>query len=169
MTIVAALDLVFNFSCDSENKSIAELFDACDPSLKTSVENRRDELLDELNADGEWKFNEWEVADYDTDWANPDDFSDLDEYGVYAENIENHGEAFHLRREDVGDIDSSDFSDSYEGCWRSAEEFCQSMLDNCYDVPDFLNGYIDMGKLCSDWMMDYSEYGGCEGVHIFRD
>ncbi len=175
MAIVDTLELVFNFSRgDDGYTSTKESFDPADSSLKTTVEDHKDESLDELNdkivdGDDEWESDDWEVIGYDSDWANPNGFTDLDEYGVYAENVEEYGEAFHLRREDLGDITSSDFENSYQGCWKDAKDFVQNMIEGHHDIPSHWVQYIDWEKYARDVVMDYSEYDGADGIHIFRD
>lgn len=170
---MATITLDFNFSRDSSDG--ASHSDNADFDVETGmvsdVDDKADELLDALNtdlADGEeeWVFDEFIVGDYDDDYADPDGFSDLDEYAEYIEQCEEHGEAYVLRYADIGE---HDFNDGYNGCWSSAEEFVQNMIEDCYDIPGFLKNYIDWESYASDVMMDYSEYDGSDGTHIFRD
>ena len=115
--------------------------------------------------------DKWEVVDkcidyYDDAYADPSDFGSLDEYGEYVEKCEEHGEAYVLRYEDIGDFD---FDDQYRGCWNSEEDFVQDLWEQCMEVPDNLWGYIDWESVTRDTMMDYSSYDGSEGCHIFSD
>jgi antirestriction protein len=164
---MAILEISFNFSCGNGGDTICEDWEAAS-GLSADLDGRADELLGELNADPtcEWTFNEWEVSCYEDEYADPADFSDLDEYGAYVEKCDEHGEGYRLRYADIGD---SDFQNAYCGCWTSDEEFVESVLDDCYEIPNFLVGYVNIEKLTRDWMMDYSSYEGSEGCHIFRD
>lgn len=172
MATVSDIDIVFNFSNgEGDSRHHDESFDPADSSLKSMIEERRDDLLTDLNEDceDEWVFDDYDIDCFDDEWADPADFSDLDEYGVYAENIEEFGEAFHLRYEDLGETTKTDFQDSYNGCWGSAEEFVQNMLEDSGDmnVPSYVT--IDWERTTRDIMMDYTEYDGDKGTHIFRD
>lgn len=139
--------------------------------LEQAIEQYAEEWVDELNVEksedeDDWELDGWEIVEHDYEFDDPGDFSDLDEYADFVEACEEHGEGYRLRFQDVGE---HNFEDEYQGCYDSEEDFVQGLLDDCYDVPDFLNGYIDLGKLSNDWMMDYSVYSGNDGLHIFRD
>lgn len=167
------ITIQFNFSHESSDG--ASHFDIADfeveSGLVSEIDDKADELLDALNTDledgdEEWVFDEFEVSDYDNDFADPFGFSDLDDYAEYAEKCEEHGEAYVLRYEDIGDFD---FDDQYNGCWSSAEEFCRDLVEGTSDIPDHLANHIDWESYAGAVMMDYSEYVGGDGVHIFRD
>ena len=171
MVTVTDININFNFSRGNETRTECVEFNACDGSLESStIDNHRDELLDDLNVDiadneEDWAYDGFDVEEFDDDFADPADFDDLDDYGAYAELVEKHGVAYHLRYEDVGD---NEFSDEYQGAWDSDKAFAQHILDDCYEVPKFLNGYVDMERWTRDLMMDYSSYDDCGMVHIFR-
>jgi len=163
--IFSLVEVVFSFSDGSQH---AESFTAADSSLKSTVDDYAKELLEELNEDSDDKveLEGYEVDWFDGDFADPDDFADLNEYGAYAENVEHYGIAYHLRYEDVGE---HNFDDEYNGEWDSAEEFAKNLIDSCYEIPSELASYIDYEKWTRDIMYDYSEYEDSSGmVHIFR-
>lgn len=154
------------FESDGSKVEVTESFNAADSSLQAIVDQRAQELLDEIGEgiSDEYIFTDYTIEWYDTDWAAPDYFSDLNEYGAYAEKVEKHGEAYHLR---YMDIDDNDFEDEYCGEWESAEDYVRNNYD---DIPEHLERYIDWEVLTSDVMMDYSEYEDSQGmVHIFRN
>lgn len=166
------ITLIFNFVCNSKDSK--DCFKTADfeaeGGLLDDIADKADELVDALNADlddgeEEWVFDDFEVDDFDDAFADPTGFSDLDDYAEYAEKCEEHGEAYVLRYEDIGDFE---FNDSYSGCWDSAEDFVQDMIEGCYEIPDHLTCHIDWESYARDIMMDYSEYEGNEGLHIFR-
>lgn len=167
---MATITLSFNFSRDSSD--VSSHSDNADfeveVGLGDEISDKADDLLDVLNSDGgdEWVFNEFEIDDFDDDFADPSSFADLDDYAEYIEKCKEHGEAYVLRYEDIGDFD---FSDSYNGCWDTAENFVQNMIEDCYEIPDHLACHIDWESYAQDVMMDYSEYEGSDGLHIFRD
>jgi len=167
---MATIEIRFNFSRGFEFHTDCDEFEV-DSGLEMTIDDRMDEMLSALNEDladdeDEWEFDELEIECYDDDFADPADFSNFDAYGEYVEKCEEHGEGYRLRFDDIGLFD---FNDQYNGCWRSEEEFGYHLIDECYDIPDFLAGYIDYEKWTRDVMMDYSSYAGDEGIHIFRD
>lgn len=156
MATVSDIIIDFRFcTCNGDKTESTESFDAADSSLQSTIDDRHVELVDDLNVDheGHWGTDCYSIDEYDTDWADPADFSDLDDYGEYAENVEKHGEAFHLRYEDLGSLDRSDFEDNYNGCWRDTEEFVENLWE----------------RTARDVMMDYSSYDGADGTHIFSN
>lgn len=170
---MATITLSFNFSresSDGASHSDNVHFEA-ESGLVDNANDKADELLDALNSDledgeDEWVFDEFEIDDYDDDFADPYSFSDLDDYAEYIEKCEKHGEAYVLRYEDIGDFD---FDDQYSGSWDCVEDWGQETLDSLHKVPDYLENYIDIERWTSDALMDYSTYEGSDGVHIFRN
>ena len=142
--------------------------------LESEIIDRRDELVEEDAADNpdyedEYGDPGYEVAEFDDDYDSPGNFDSLDEYADYVDLCDKNGEGFKLRWDDIGEISQEDYDNSYHGCWDSAEEFVREFYEDCYDIPDHLDGYIDWGSITRDVMMDYSSYDGRDGVHIFRD
>ncbi len=166
---MASVTIDFEFSDDSTDQYD---FDA-DSGLLESIEDYGQEAAEQLNAecdeDGvEIEFEGWSVASTDLDYSEQGDyeeFSDLDAWGEYCEEVEKYGEAYCLRYADIGEFD---FDDEYKGEWASEEEFAQNYMDDCMDVPKHLSQYIDYEQFASDLMMDYSSYLGGNGYYIFR-
>lgn len=150
MTTATVLDIeiVFNFSRGSdESTSIDESINATDSSLQSTVDNRAEELLDELNAELDddeeaWEYDGYSVDGFDEDWADPGEFDDLDEYGAYAEKVEEYGFAYHARYEDVGDFD---FDDSYNGEWVLPKNSFRTLLTTV-TVLSFLRSFTLIGN-----------------------
>lgn len=171
--LMAVIDVRFDFVCGPGDCFVSREIEVTG-GLMTDIDDCMDEILEELNADideddgqrGEWEFVEYEVEEWDEDYAAPSDFRNLDEYGEHVEKCEEHGEGYRLRYSDIGDFE---FDDQYNGCWDSAEDFIREQFESCHDIPDHLANYIDWESITRDWMMDYSEYEGSEGTHIFRD
>ena len=165
---MAEIKLRLDLKCDDGSDDGCYQSEFADFEVDNYLEAAIDDWLCDYNAESEF---EWEidyrfVEEYDTDYDDPDNFSDLDEYGEYIEKCEEHGEAYQLRYADIGD---HCFEDSYEGCWSSEEEFVQNLYEETGGIPDNLWCYIDWEHLARDVLMDYSCYEGVEGTHIFRD
>lgn len=169
--MVNALEIRFNFSRDDQVSDCTEEFDIFSSTLEDDINDRAEELLDDLNEDSgvEWKFDGFEVESYDGDCADPNDFDNLNEYGEYVGNVELHGEAYVMRYEDIGE---HDFDDSFAGTFDSPGDWAEEFVSDCYDLrhlPDFLKSNINWENVADDLRMDYSEYEGSEGYHYFRD
>lgn len=136
-----------------------------DDSIESFIDDWIDDYNDEHEDEEDFELDSHEVVYYDTDFANPDDFGSLNEYGEYIGKCLEHGEAYVLRYEDVGDFD---FDDSYNGCWDSEKEFVEQLYTDCYEIPGPLQCYIDWEKLTRDVMMDYDSYEINGEYHIFR-
>jgi len=150
-----------------ESVVLVHVFDVCE-DLETDIEQFVEDYNADLDEDAsEFELDDREVVTFDTDYADPFDFDDLNEYGEYVEKCDEHGDGYRLRYADIGDFD---FDDQYNGCWNSEEEFVEELYTECNDIPDHLQFYIDWEKLTRDFMMDYSSYEANDGlVYIFRD
>ena len=84
----------------------------------------------------------------------------------FAEKVEEHGVAYELRYSDIGDFD---FDDQYMGAWDSEGSFAEHLIEDCYDIPEFVSPYIDWDAWARDVMLDYSSYYANSELHIFRD
>lgn len=172
---MATITIRFSFcSMSGDDTESAEFETDSNISLVTDLEEHAEEWISEANEvldedddnTDEWELVGWDVIDFDDDFNDPDSFTTLDEYNDYVSSCEEHGEAYQLRFDDIGE---HNFSDEYNGCWTSEEEFVQDLVESCGDIPDNLTGYIDWESMACDYMMDYSSYGGSEGIHIFRN
>lgn len=138
-------------------------------SLVYDLDTHAEDWIEKHNSSDntdEWELDRWAVEDWECAYSDPDNFSDLDEYSEFVDKVDEHGQGYRLRYEDIGEFD---FDDSYQGCWASEEEFIQDLFESSYSVPDELQGYIDWESMTRDFMMDYSSYDTSDGYHIFRD
>ncbi len=166
---MATITLAFSFqTSNAEDSQIVEQTLKVDCSLSDEIVDFAQEWISDASDgnDDEWEFIEFEIVTFDDDCFESPIFDDIDECVEYVERCEQHGEAYRLRYADTGD---NYFEDEYNGCWDSAEEFVRNIITECYEIPDHLEFYIDWEKYTRDVMMDYSEYNGVDGVHIFRD
>jgi len=140
-------------------------------NLEFDVEEYTGEWLGSVNAmledaSDEWEYTGHEVQVYDDDFADPNDFDSLEDYAEYIEKCEEHGEAYVLRFEDIGE---NDFDDQYHGCHASEEDYTRDLFLECTEIPSRVACYIDWECVNRDMMMDHSSYQGAEGFHIFSD
>ena len=168
---MATIDIKFKFiDTDGNDYEHYEEFEV-ESGLLASIEEFGEDYVHD-DPDEISEFTDWSVYDYDSDFMDPESFTDLDEYAEYVGKCEKHGEAYRLRYEDIGD---HDFEEEYNGCWGNEEEFVENLIEErsryeeCYDIniPSFL--HIDWERTTRDVMMDYSSYDGSEGCHIFRN
>jgi len=162
-------DITLRLSLTNDNGEsivLVHVFDVCE-DLETDIEQFVEDYNGFDEDASEFELDDREVITYDTDYADPSDFDDLNEYGEYVEKCDEHGDGYRLRYADIGDFD---FDDQYNGCWNSEEEFVEELYTECNDIPDHLRFYIDWEKLTRDFMMDYSSYEANDGlVYIFCD
>lgn len=132
--------------------------------VKNDIDTWVEEALEELG-DG-WSLDSCDITEWDDDYGDPYDFDDLDEYAQFVEKVEEYGEAYRLRYEDIGE---NDFEDQYQGCYKDEADFAESISDELSDIPDWVRPHIDWDSVACDIMYNYSSYDGSEGCHIFRD
>lgn len=180
---MATVEIKFEFTNGLEVREDCEEFDA-ERGVLARIDEYADEFVSDLNAEqeenddclDEWECTGWEVESFETEYEDqegPDDFANLDEWGEYCEEADSAdsmayrygGDAFVARHADVGSCDIDDFVGSYG----SFEEYAETYVDDCLDIPDSMRCYFDIEKFASDLEMDHSVYDGGEGVLIFRD
>jgi antirestriction protein len=164
---MSTVTINFSFSDDSDDSNEFEvssgLLDEITEYAEEMAKAKSEDSGDEVSCE-KWEVFETEL-EY-TEQRDHDDFDDLDDWAEYCDLVDEHGEAFVLRNNDWnGHEDLKD----YNGCWASEEEFVRDLYESCYEIPDFLQFYIDWEKVARDAMMDYSSYEGDDGYHIFRD
>ena len=170
---MATIEIKFTF-CNGDDIETEKQDFEVSGSLQYDIDAYADDRIEELDdesddEDADYLCDDKEVSFWDDDYPNPSDFSDLDDYGLMVELIDEHGEGFKLRYEDIGDLDGDDFRNSYNGCWSSEAEFAENYCDDCMEIPDNLKSYFDYEKFARDLLMDYSVYEGDDGFHIFSD
>lgn len=168
---MATIEIKFEFSRDNESSSRYVDIDI-DDSLIAMIDDYAHNLLDEVNqedvgeGEDEFVFDGFIVESFDDGFADPANFYDLDTYGDYVVKCEVYGEAYQLRYADIGEFD---FDDQYQGCWCSSLDWAEEYYREHYNIPAYLDNYINWEDVAGDLLMDYSVYDGREGFHIFRD
>jgi len=166
---MAIIDIIFTFSDDT---TLCHHFEATEGLGGDIADYAKDQAVERAeDCDGneiEVTCTGWEILDVETDYesqADPDDFETLDDWAEYCDQVQDNGEGYCLRYEDIGE---NNFSEEYRGCWSSEEEFAHDLLESCYTLDDPLSSYFDYEKWTRDVMMDYDSYMGEDGFHIFR-
>lgn len=121
------------------------------------VEDIEEEIKKMLKESPMENAEEWEIHDSEGFGDVKTKKMSLDEISRLAKGIEEHGEAFAAFFENTYDIDEaeSEFEEAYEGEYSSEEDFAYELMNEIYDIPEFLKSYIDYEKVARDLMMDY--------------
>lgn len=92
---------------------------------------------------------------------------ELDDIKEYAEMSEDEAEAFDAYCEIYGKKSVDDFRDAYCGYYRHPEDFAEETYRECYEIPEYLECYIDWANIWRDYELngDYAENKG----YIFRN
>ena len=111
---------------------------------------------------------EWAI--HDAEWPGGWSYGespDIEEVSRAALLIEEHGEAFEAFAtlySDLADLTLERFEDTYCGEWASDTEFAQDLFEQCHEIPDHLQYYIDWDAVARDLMMDHWE----DNHHYFQ-
>ena len=143
-----------------------DLVDTITTCGKEMAQEKNDEIHPEDECTDKYEYVGFKVYDYDKEIAKPSEFDNLNEYAEYCEKVEEHGEAFVMRYQDIGE---HNFDDEYVGTYDDEEDYGHQCLDDCGDVPDHIRIYIDIEKYTSDLLIYHSSYEGSQGFHIFQD
>lgn len=60
--------------------------------------------------------------------------------------------------------------DNYYGLYQSLADYAQDFIEQSYDIPDYLEGYIDYEKMARDMEMNgciFTVETGYQEVHVF--
>ncbi len=99
------------------------------------------------------------------------EYISIERVAEYAEFIEEHGKlgSMLLVEFDIEEATAM-MSDRYLGEYESVEEYAEQLLDDCYEIPKYLEGYIDYQKFARDLELsgDIESYElSYREVHIF--
>lgn len=68
-------------------------------------------------------------------------------------------------------VTGEDFREAYAGEWTTLEDYADEFIREIYDVPEWVEYYIDLSSMARDWELNgdiWTERGyGC--VHVFRN
>jgi antirestriction protein len=184
VTIMSFITITFHFNTvdgSDVEKDDAEFDVDGALNVEDDIHTHAEEWVDDANTDmndgvegaAEWEYTGYKLTAFDEDYGDPADFGDtsksgtLNDYAEFANKVIEHGIAYRLRHDDIGDFE---FDDEYQGMWDCAEDFVQNLIEDCFDlnIPACL--HVDWELTARDVMMDYSEYDDSSGmVHIFRN
>ena len=99
------------------------------------------------------------------------EYESIETVAEYAEFIEEHGKlgSMLLVEFDIEEATAM-MSDRYLGEYESVEDYAEQLLDDCYEIPKYLEGYIDYQKFARDLELsgDIESYElSYRKVHIF--
>lgn len=117
---------------------------------------------------------EWAIHDYAGIPSSFGEHPDLDKIAEWVEMVEEHGEAWEEYVNVIGEdyATPEGFRDSYCGCYKSPEDYAEELYNECHDIPEYLQCYIDWASVARDLRMggDYIfqqvRYDTC---HVFRN
>ena len=110
----------------------------------------------------------WEIGDYNGFYGLTPPIETVLEVATL---IEEHGEAYALYAQNIGEDIADDFEESYCGEWDSFKDYAIEQFDDVYafNLCDYARSYIDYDKVTRDLNMDYFyETSQAGTVHVFR-
>jgi len=113
-----------------------------DVSEETGIDE--DDLLLDLSID-DYEFKGKQLSDFD-EMLLAEEYNSLDEYLAFCDHVGGCGYAY--------------YQESYQGCYRSGEEFAEQYYCDLYEIPEHLISYIDWGRVWKDLSMDHFEIHG---------
>lgn len=132
-------------------------------------EDEKEQMLEEIGIDGE-RYEEYVITDskneFDDIWKIGEN-DDLDTINEVVETLEymNSDKIKTVRAvvqagfenfEDAVDMVNRNKYSLYEGI-KTAEDYAVELCNDCYEIPDWLQGYVDFEKLGEDWLQDNSD------------
>jgi len=138
-----------------------------------SADEIQEEINDMLKGSSEPIAEEWAIHDYaGFGGLKIDEYESIEEVARLAELIEEHGEAFAAYASYIGQdyADADNFEEAYCGEWDSEEEYAEDLMQQCYEIPEYLQFYIDYEKWARDlFINDYFSAEASNGnVYVFR-
>ena len=117
---------------------------------------------------------EWAIHDYDNFHSiRLSEYESIKNIALIAEKINEHGEAVSVFIDYIGGIEyfnDSDFEDAFQGEWENEEDFAYNLMNDCYEIPNYLEYYIDYEKYANDLFINdyYSENLSNGNIIVFR-
>lgn len=96
---------------------------------------------------------EWAIHDYENfAGISINEYTGFDRVSYLGTCISEHGEPFSLYANYVGleYATKEDFLEAYVGEYSSQEEYAEELFDDCYQIPDFIQSYIDWIRVARD-------------------
>ena len=135
-----------------------------------AIQDQVNDMLKTSPIDGvaeEWAIHDFEcfagyhVGEYDS-------LETLHEIALF---LEEHGDAASAALSYCSDLDEARemVEDRYHGCHDSEEEFAAQLYEDCYEIPEYLQYYIDYEKVARDlFINDFISVAGKDHqIHVF--
>lgn len=118
----------------------------------------KDAILEEirgmLSRSPEPMAEEWAIHDYEGfHGLTLHEYEDIEKVAAIATFIEEHGKlGAELLSHCGGDIEEATaaMEDQYRGCYTSLESFAEELYAECYEIPKYLQNYIDYEAIARD-------------------
>jgi len=115
---------------------------------------------------------EWAIHDYE-DFGSIDlsESEDLDTMSEIVAFIREHGDAgTEILNYHGNDLESAKRSmEEYCGAYDSEEDFARGLMEDCYEIPDYLENYINYESFARDlFVNDYLSLEKDYKIHVFR-
>ena len=115
---------------------------------------------------------EWAIHDQSGfGTRNVSEWETFEKVAEWAENIEEHGDAYLAFLSYYDDDESDGFEDRYHGEWQTVEAFAEEFTDQTgglEDVPDHIRGHIDWSSVAREMDIDgWTFVPGGDGVYVF--
>ena len=114
---------------------------------------------------------EWAIHDFDMGGIELSESTSFSTVSELAQALEEHGEAFGLFWNYMGYTDgqvrdaTQAFDEAYCGEWESERAYAQDTLEECWEIPDYLQYYIDWDSVARDIFINDCWF---EDGHVFR-
>ncbi len=136
------------------------------------VDTIHDQIQQMLKASPEGFSEEWSLDDYEGFGKyRLEAYTSIETTHEIAVFFEEHGEAGMAALQYCNDLDEAKemMEDHYHGCHDSEEDFAEQLFEDCYEIPDHLQYYIDYEKVARDlFVNDYVSMNANDGqIHVF--
>jgi antirestriction protein len=115
---------------------------------------------------------EWAIHDYSGfEEVRIHEYESIDDVVALAQFIHEHGklgaEVLAQYNNHIEDATHA-LEECYQGEFESEEDFAQSLFEDCYTIPDYLQNYIDYQKVARDlFINDYMSFEVDHKTHVF--
>jgi hypothetical protein len=128
-----------------------------------------DEALEEIGIDGE-QYEEFVINDVDNEFSDIWTIGETDDFDTVNETVETLEYMKDEQRDCVKAVVAAGFESFEDAVWKvkqgryslstsinDAEEYARELCDSCYNIPEYLQNYIDYKSMGEDWIADNSD------------
>lgn len=115
---------------------------------------------------------EWAIHDYEGfEGIKISEYESFATISEIARLLEEHGAPFAAYYGNQCDLEEAktNFEEAYQGEYKDEEEFAYETFKDIYEIPDYLENYIDYKAIAGDLFMgDYFSVDSDGGIYVFR-